>query len=442
MNYEKRNAKLWQQSNPYEALQAAVDSDSSSDDYEEPSRRSDPKETTTPPVPNKTHLPGHPSLPPKPPVKVKQPRIVPPANRPARAVRPLRVTLFDKKDNAAKAAFRLGQPPTKKFTLGKPSYLIESDRRKVYSLLEEMGVRFGSFIRPLQSFLDRELLLWGDEKQTANTMRELQQWVLTSEEPSNYNRDVGNAPKGKDKFIKEYSTLSPRYEAENKKLKREARLQKYQQVPAAGVSFQYTGYFLWPRDEVHPQELLGQSCEAFDPIRMHCRAHVVFESQLSLFKILSDDGAAIQSAIKRIEGTMREFVARNNRPVSLYLIEPPTPAVMQKQIKMLDGSPLTKAGNATMLPVLTGGSLALDELKVWFDESQKMTTRNKYEMQHALHKSIARLPYYRGRVQMRVLLGTFALTVFRWSKETKSIAFEKLRDDMRLSNSKGAMIRK
>ncbi len=175
---------------------------------------------------------------------------------------------------------------------------------------------------------------------------------------------------------------------------------------------------------------------------MHCRAHIIFESQLSLFKILSDDGAAIQSAIKRIEGTMREFIARNNKPVTLYIIDPPTPAAMQKHIMMLNGPPLTEAGKATMLPVLTGGSLALEELKVWFDESQKLTDRNKYEMQHALHKAIVRLPYYRGRVQMRVLLGTFALSVFRWSKETKSITFNKFRDDMRLSNSRGAMIRK
>lgn len=442
MNYEKRNARLWQQSNPYESLQAAVDSDSSNDNHEEPSRPSDPKEMTSPSVPNRARLRGHPSLPSMPPVKGKQPRIVPRAHRPARATRPLRVILFDKKDNAAKAAFRHSQPPTRKFILGKPSYLIERDLRKVYNLLEEMGVRFGSFIQPPQNFLDRVLLLWGDERQTANTFRELQEWVMKSENPSKYNRDSGNTLKGKDKFSKEFSTLSPKYEAENKKLKIEARLLKYQQVPVAGTSFQYTGYFLWPRDEVHPQELLGQSCEAFDPIRMHCRAHVIFESQLSLFKILSDDGAAIQSAIKRIEGTMREFVARNNKPVTLYIIDPPTPAAMQRHIKMLNGPPLAKAGNPTMLPVLTGGSLALDELKVWFNESQKMTDRNKYEMQHALHKAIARLPYYRGRVQMRVLLGTFALSVFRWSKETKSIAFEKFRDDMRLSNSKGAMIRK
>ncbi len=442
MNYEKLNARLWQQSNPYESLQAAVDSGSSDDDHEEPSRPSDTKETATPSVPNRARLPGHPSLPPNPSAKGKQPRNVHPAHRPVRAMRPLRVTLFDKKDNVAKAAFRQSQPPTKKFILGKPSCLIESDRRKMYNLLEEMGVRFGSFIRPPQNLLDRNLLLWGDERQTAKTCRELQEWVLKSESPSNYNRDSGNPTKGKDKFSKDFSTLSPKYEAENKKLKIEARLQKYQQIPVAGASFQYTGYFLWPRDEVHPQELLGQSCEAFDPIRMHCRAHIIFESQLSLFKILSDDGAAIQSAIKRIEGTMREFIARNNKPVTLYIIDPPTPAAMQKHIMMLNGPPLTEAGKATMLPVLTGGSLALEELKVWFDESQKLTDRNKYEMQHALHKAIVRLPYYRGRVQMRVLLGTFALSVFRWSKVTKSITFNKFRDDMRLSNSRGAMIRK
>ena len=442
MNYEKRNARLWQQSNPYESLQAAIDSDSSDDDSEEPARPSDTKKVTATAVPYDLQLPGLPSLPDKPPAVGRQPRVVPPVNRPARAIRPLRVTLFDKKDNAARAAFRRGQPPTKKFILRKPSYEIEGDRKKLYIILEEIGVRLGSFIRPPQNFLDRELLLWGDERQTANTWRELHNWVLKSEECSSNNRDSEKALKGKDKFTKSMSTLNPNFEAENKKLKKEARLYKYQQHPAAGVSFEYTGYFLWPEDEVHAQELLGQSCEAFDPIRMHCRAHILFESQLSLFKILSDDHAAVQNAIKRIESTMREFFARNGKSILRYLIEPPAPAAMQKEIKMLPGPSLTQTGSATMLPALTGGNLGLEELKVWFKASQDLAAWNQNQMQRALYRSMVRLPYYRGRVQMRVLFGTFALTVFRWSKETESIPFERFREDMGLSNSKGTLIRK
>ena len=439
MNYEKRNARLWQQSNPYDSLQAAIDSDSSDDDYGEPQG---PKEVAASPVPKSLQLPGVPFLPKKTPAVARHPRIVPPTSRLAHVHRPLRVALFDKKDNAARAAFRQGLPPTKKFILSKPSYEIESDRKKLYITLEEIGVRLGSFIRPPQNFLDRELLLWGDERQTTNTWRELQNWVLKSEEPSKYNRDSAASLRGKDKFVKAMSTLNPKFEAEDKKLKKEAKLYKYQQQPAAGVSFEYTGYFLWPEDEVHAQELLGQSCEAFDPIRMHCRAHIIFESQLSLFKILSNDHAAIQNTIKRIESTMREFVARNGKSISRYLIDSPTPAAMQKEIKMLAGPSLTQTGSATMLPALTGGNLGLDELKVWFKASQELAAWNKHQMQHALQRSMARLPYYRGRVQMRVLFGTFALTVFRWPKETESIPFERFREDMELSNSKGTLIRK
>ena len=470
MNYERRNAKLWQQSNPYESLQAAIESDSSDDNDGDEPRAANPKETKDPLIPNGVHLPnlpllpplpplptpphlrpkplvkgrlpGHASLPVKPPLSGRQPRIVPTAKRPARANKPLRVTLFDKKDNAAKAAFRQGRPPTRKFVLSKPSYLIESSRNKLYNLLEEIGVRFGSFIRPPQHFLDRELLLWGDERQAANTVRELQQWVLKAEQPSNYERTTGHILQGKDKFIKAISTLNPKYEAQNKKLVKEATVRQYQQVPALGVAFQFTGYFLWPEDEVRAQELLGLSCEAFDSIRMDCRAHIVFESQLSAFKILSDDRMAMQDVIKRIEGTMREFVARNSRSIRLHLVDPPTPAAMRKEIKMLNGPLMRQGGSAMMLPVLAGENLGLDELKVWFDDSQAMSTRNKNRMQYALHKSIARLPYYRGRILMRVLLGTFALTVFRWAKDTKSISFETFRETMELNRTQGTMIRK
>ena len=469
MVYERQNAKSWQPSNRFEALQAAVDSDSSDDDFFDTASVTDAKDTAVELVPNGVHLPSLPPLPshpaplpphlrPKPPVKGKlagqasipskppqtrgrQPHIVPTTNRPARVNRKLRVNFNDKQDNAAKAAFRRGKAPTKTFHLKKPSLSIESNRPKVLRLLEEIGVRFGSYIRPPQYVLDCELLLWGDERQTANTVRELQQWVLKAEQPSNYERNTGNTIQGKDKFAKVISTLNPKYEAQNKKLVKEAKLHQYQQVPAQDLSFQFIGYFLWPRDEVNAQDLLGQSCEAFDSIRIHCHAHIVFDSQLSAFKIMSNDQTAVQDVIKRIEGTMREFVARNSRPIRLHLVDPPTPAAMQREIKMLDGPPLRQGGNCQMLPALTGGNLGLDELKVWFDRSQAISTMNKGRMEHALQKSVARLPYYRGRIHIRVLLGTFALNVFRWSKDTKSVSFETFSETMVLSRTQGTLIR-
>ena len=65
------------------------------------------------------------------------------------------------KDNTARAAYRKRLPHTDTFSLDQDCDKIFPLARKMYDYFEELGVRYGSFIRPPQHAKDRDLLIWG-----------------------------------------------------------------------------------------------------------------------------------------------------------------------------------------------------------------------------------------------------------------------------------------
>ena len=380
---------------------------------------------------------ARPKLPPPPPPPVQtlqNPRIQP--QRPiALATRPPpRITFSTKIDNPARAAFRAHKPHTGTFELTKMCHLIEPDRGVMYGILEEIGVRLESYIRPPQHLRDLTLLLWGNDQQIASTKEELKMWIKRSE-------DLVRAQKSPN-FARGGQLSQEKAISLDKKIRRDAAKQKFQKAPDPKLTFGYIGYFLWPVAEIRPEDLLGPSYEAFDPIRMLHTAYIVFDNQYSVFKIMSDKNSAAEDTIKRIEGTMKEYVARSSREITLNIVEPPRPKDMRKKIKTTAGAMLVRSVESSQIPTLTGPSFTELEMAEWEEQSQILAQEN-FEKTHAtIRQAIARLRYYRGRVRMRVLLGTFALTTFRRLPEgVSSIPYERFLEDMKLSAVKGCMIK-
>ena len=54
-------------------------------------------------------------------------------------------------------------------------------------------------------------------------------------------------------------------------------------MPESGRTYGFTGAFLWPVEEVRPEEFLGDSLEALDPIRFAYKCYIVFDNQVSAF---------------------------------------------------------------------------------------------------------------------------------------------------------------
>lgn len=397
------------------------------------------------PAPRPSELPKPPLLPeyttPRPPARPMQPAAASPQvsrlpaqpgpTLPVQRARP-RVTFTTKSDNPAKAAFRAHQPHTDTFMLPKACHLIEPDRPRMYAIMEEIGVRLGSFIRPPQHLRDQTLLLWGDNEQVAATREELNTWIRQS--------DTARVSLRGPLFAKASLLSEDKSRQLERGIRRDMERQAFQKAPPPDRTFSYIGYFLWPVDEIRPEELLGNSFEAFDQIRMlHC-AYIVFDNPHSAFKIMSDNMDGVKDAIQRIQGTMKEYVARSSQGIVLHVIEAPSSTDMRKDIKTSD---LTNPDfEGARIPVLTGAKLRQNELVQWEKQRQKMIDEQFDKMRIAVRKGFSRLRYYRGRIRMRVLLGTFALTTFRRLPEgVESIPFDKFLGNMSMSATRGRMIK-
>ena len=346
-----------------------------------------------------------------------------------------RVNFNFKRDNLARAAFRQRLKPTSSIMLPKDCSELEPNQKKMYDMFEEIGVRLGSFIRPPQRETDRELLLWGNARQVQATRAELDGWL------NRLQREFSRKPVARNIFAREKSVLGDVYHRSQMKTRKERKLLEFQRVPEAGRMFPHDGTFIWPVDEIRPEDILGPSLEAFDPVRIQHLCHIVFDNKLAAFRIFSDSEESVKATMGRIEGTMREYVAKSVRASKLLLVEPPQPSVIRKDVRMLPASLNQSKETRSMIPLLTGSKLDLKALEEWNDESKEYTRKNNSRMELSLRKCIANLPHYRGRVRMRVHFGTFALKTYRWKEGAESIHFGEFMDDMTLSETKGVLIR-
>lgn len=347
-------------------------------------------------------------------------------------------TLSRVNDNAARAEFRAQKPHTDIFRLAHPFHVIEPDKKKMYAMLDEIGVRFGSYVRPPQSAADKILLLWGNTDQIAGTTRELNRIVIESSRP------VYKQKTAQENFPKVSLSAEEHAMVSDRQLKHEAMKQKYQKSPDNSLSFLYTGLFLWPRDEIEPKELLGPSFEAFDPLRIKYDSYIVFDDQLSAFKILTDRPGAVDEVSMRIEGIMKEFVARNAREISLNTVEIPDAVLMRKEVtintEMLEESATNPTKVYRSVPSLVGGRWPQALQRKWDSEVKLAREQQLSQWGHLIETTLRRLCFYRCRIQMRVLLGAFALTTFRrWPNDR--ISFDEFVKEMEVPTTKGRIIK-
>lgn len=346
-----------------------------------------------------------------------------------------KVTFSTNRDNPAKAAFRAKKDSTGSIKLSDPCSYIEPDRKRMYEILEEMGVRLGSFIRPPQHLKDTELLLWGDATQVERTKKELQQWIrLNKAEPLTEKRA--------DHFARSTLLTEEKGRATDRKLKRDSVRQRFQKAPDPSVKLKFTGAFLWPVDEVRPEDLLGPSFEAFDILRILHQAYITFDHRLGFFDIKSDNEDSVSDVMRRMTGTMKEYAARNRREVMVLMVEYPEPTEMHKDIKTVAAPNPGQGIGIAYMPILTGRKLSEDEKVTWEKQRQVVSKEQFLQIGGTFRKVISYLPFYRGRIQMRVLFGTFALTTFRrWPEGVESVPFEGFLKNTKISATRGRIIK-
>ena len=354
-----------------------------------------------------------------------------------------RFSLGYEEDNTARAAYRKRQPHTDTFKLEQNCDKIFPHIRKMYDYFDKLGVRNISFIRPPQHAKDRELLIWGSPGRVQKTLAELREYMLQAGPEAEFMKPKKSL--AKEKFSKEPSTLGREFKHRQSQMLKQALIQDFQRVPDIERTYSFTGAFLWPVEEVRPEELLGNSLEALDPIRVDYKCHIVFDEIKSAFKVFTDDPESVGKTMLRITGIMKEYTAKftatNSRRIVDYMVEPPSAFAMRKDVRTLPGPTTDPRISAGKIPLLTGDVLETVAHDTWLEKSRLMKMQNVQRIEQDLRKAIQLLPYYRGNVRMRIQYGTFELTTLRWPEDTSSMPFEDFMMNLALPGTKGRMLR-
>ncbi|KAL8672906.1 MAG: hypothetical protein Q9168_002660 [Polycauliona sp. 1 TL-2023] len=322
------------------------------------------------------------------------------------------ITLSAKKDNAAKVAFRNNKPPDRTFDLAKPIKDIEPDIGSLSRAFEQIGMRAGSFILPQRSLNNSTILIWGNPKQIDISVTELRAWQ------SQARGRAASKALAKNNFAESKSFIGYHYAADERTARRDATRQEYQKAPLQDQKFKYNGHYLWPNDEIRATDLFGPSCEALDSLRMEYKVHITFDEARSAFRIFSNSSIEIiYTVIQRIENTMKEFVARDDRPLVLYLIDPASTG-NHDNVQIIPGPVLGPSQTASKIPESCGNRL--DPI-VDLESEAKKSIRNQVRMSAALGRVLEKIPYIRGHLRMRAQFGTFALVKFQWPPGVPSI---------------------
>ena len=347
------------------------------------------------------------------------------------------------KDNTARAAYRKRLPHSATFSLDRDCDKIFSHPRNMYDYFEELGVRNKSFIRPPQHAKDRELRIWGSSERVGKTIAELREYLVGAGRAAKSKSSM--KPAGKENFSKENSAIGHGFKQKQNQMLKQALIQDFQRVPESGRTYGFTGAFLWPVEEVSPEELLGGSLEALDTIRFQFKCHIVFDNHTSAFKIFTNDPGSVEKTMLRITGIMKEYTAkfttRNSRRIVDYVIELPSPSTMRKDVKILPGPTTNSAIFAGKIPLLTGKVLEREAYDSWITKSKLIKVQNSHRIEQNLCKAIQLLPYYRGKLRMRIQYGTFELTTLRWPENTSSMPFQDFMMNLGLAGTKGRMLR-
>ena len=202
------------------------------------------------------------------------------------------------------------------------------------------------------------------------------------------------------------------------------------------------GAFLWPLMELPPEDVLGPSFEALDPLRIFHSCYIVYDQQMSTFKILSNFGSDVRNAITSLGNLLCEYGTRKAVAFEKYLVALPDPSLITLAVKAVR-VPWTKRSNKSdldRLPLFSGDQLSNDDRLRWKEQCGKIEQNNLTMICRAMLLCLKRMRYYRGSIQMRAHIGTFSLRKFRWiPHDAPTIPLEEFIENMKYSSTKGSL---
>ena len=171
---------------------------------------------------------------------------------------------------------------------------------------------------------------------------------------------------------------------------------------------------------------------------MAYRCHITFDTECSLFRVLSNNPRAVQEALRRIRTTVSELTSRSKKPTRLYLLLPPSLGAIRSEVGLKKNH--SSAPKTRVKPLLVGQPLTGEGLEEWAHLRPKLIAANEACIQRAVIESFSRVRFYRGLVRMCVHFGSFVFSVYKKPKGPTH-TFEEFMQMMRSSTTAGELIK-
>ena len=150
--------------------------------------------------------------------------------------------------------------------------------------------------------------------------------------------------------------------------------------------------------------------------------------------VLGHDHRVIRHIARRLRTKWSEVIASTNVKSKLYVVEPPQPSSMGRDVIVSKKSHLTK-------PSLLGEPSSGGDSAFWSDRAKLIQSKNKDHLLNAVDKSLRGVAFVRGHLRMRVNFGSFVLDAYRRPKDDKpSYPLEEFREMMLHEQTKGRLI--
>ena len=189
---------------------------------------------------------------------------------------------------------------------------------------------------------------------------------------------------------------------------------------------------------------------------------ITFDSQTSIFKILlsdkddgqpSDGAARVQLGVERLRTALCECATRDSTPFEIYLAELAPAVVARKEVRVIDvtsessnSADGTFGASAGGRPGLyrhiletTGTRVGEHEQRAWEEERSKRANNNRKIMKQTARRALSRLVFYRGRVQLRVRIGSFIFTRHFWTPQAERMPIDEVLKHLQDPNTRGEM---
>jgi hypothetical protein len=175
------------------------------------------------------------------------------------------------------------------------------------------------------------------------------------------------------------------------------------------------GSFHWPIDEYRPEEVLGQSLEALDPIRMAQSCHIVRADDGRPILQTMGDVRNVRHALMALKTTCFQIAARSIDPVRLYLLRWPSGA-RGSHVFLENYQHPRVACPTTTIQEDSSKSPRTEGLRTCPADIEEAGVSSSLSIERArstIESSLRQITCLQGSIQLRARLGMFVLTRYK-----------------------------